>query len=270
MTYAAQDLSIQDGDPVYLLYFVRDGAEWRYTNAALSVIALGETWLASSVSMGAKVLSKELAKNAIPFKFPRDNAFAAAFLAGRPDAVTSITVYRGHVGDADEEWQVWWKGRDVSTKYDRGTITIDAESIFTSSRRQGLREKFQKNCRHALYSSACGVNQSAFAEVVTAIEVDGVNVTIELSSSEPVDGYYRGGILKSADGSQRFIRAHSGENLTLSWPIDSLVAGDVTLYPGCDRTLATCDAVFDNSDMYGGFPWIPGEHNNPMGGSSIV
>jgi uncharacterized phage protein (TIGR02218 family) len=269
MTYAAFDTSIQDGDPVYLMLFVRDGTEWRYTNAALSVIALSETWLASSVEMGAKSMSKEVSKNSISFKFPRNNSFAAAFLAGRSDAVTSITVYRGHIGDPDDEWNLWWKGRDTSTKYGKGVITIEAESVLTTAKQNGLQRKYQKGCSHALYQRGCNLDMASFEDSLSVAAVDGVTLTVTGADSE-VDGFYTGGVFEASDGTLRFIRSHVGETITLAWPIDGLTTGTHSLYPGCNRTLATCDAKFSNAVNFGGQPWIPGANNNPMGGSSIV
>ena len=45
------------------------------------------------------------------------------------------------------------------------------------------------------------------------------------------------------------------------------VGDTIYLYPGCDRTLATCTAKFGNSANFGGFPFIPTK--NPFGGSPI-
>jgi hypothetical protein len=36
----------------------------------------------------------------------------------------------------------------------------------------------------------------------------------------------------------------------------------VTLYPGCDRSLAMCDERFNNAVNHGGFPWLP--NSNPF------
>ena len=41
----------------------------------------------------------------------------------------------------------------------------------------------------------------------------------------------------------------------------------VTLYPGCDHTLTTCDTAFSNSLNYGGFPAIP--QKNPWAGDPV-
>jgi hypothetical protein len=47
-----------------------------------------------------------------------------------------------------------------------------------------------------------------------------------------------------------------------------LAAGTtVTLFPGCDHTLATCSGKFSNTANYGGFPFMPTK--NPFGGDPI-
>ena len=35
------------------------------------------------------------------------------------------------------------------------------------------------------------------------------------------------------------------------------VGDQFQLLPGCDRTLATCQSVFNNAIHFGGFPYIP-------------
>jgi hypothetical protein len=43
--------------------------------------------------------------------------------------------------------------------------------------------------------------------------------------------------------------------LAFLFPVD--VGDEFQLLPGCDRTLATCTNVFNNSAHFGGFPYIP-------------
>jgi len=64
------------------------------------------------------------------------------------------------------------------------------------------------------------------------------------------------------------ITGHNSDVITLSAVPPGLAVGNaITLYSGCDRTLATCHSKFGNSENFGGFPLIPTK--NPFGGSPI-
>jgi uncharacterized phage protein (TIGR02218 family) len=151
-------------------------------------------------------------------------------------------------------------------------------------RRSGARARFQRNCRHALYGKGCGVNKEDYALAGRVDSVSGLTLVVPEAAGE-ASGWFTGGVVEFPDGSFRMITAHSGSSVTLSrasrFVVDSIPASgygqnygeyyggvSVTLYPGCDRTMATCKNKFNNLDNNGGFRWIPSK--NPMGGSSIV
>ena len=57
---------------------------------------------------------------------------------------------------------------------------------------------------------------------------------------------------------RRPVVGHSGEDVLLRYPFPGLETGDtVTVYPGCDKKMATCRDKFSNQARFGGFPWIP-------------
>ncbi|MCA9325802.1 DUF2163 domain-containing protein, partial [Candidatus Saccharibacteria bacterium] len=173
MTFIAKDQSVQDGDPVHLISFVQGSLTWRYALVPFTVSALGETWVPSTISAGAVNQTPEMAKNILSMKFPRDHEFARTFLWSPPDQVTSVTMYRGHLGDPDNEYITTWKGRVANARADGDEITLECEHIFTSLRRPGLRARFQKSCRHALYGRGCNLDQETFAVAGTCTAVDG-------------------------------------------------------------------------------------------------
>lgn len=283
MTYNAREVSIQDGEPILLYLFVQGDLEWRYASTPVDITALGNTWKASAIANAGVGQSGSISKDSVSLRFPRNDEFARQFLGYAPDLVTSVTIYRGHLGDG--EFVVYWRGRVSGSKATGATIAIDCESVFTSLRRPGLRARYQKTCRHALYGRGCSLDPEAFAvsSIVSAVNATAVSVP---AAALEADGWYLGGMLRAEDGSLRLVTGHAGQQLTLSRPIEFLTesvpaAGYglsygrfyggsvlVKLYPGCDRVMATCDAKFSNLDNYGGFPFIPSK--NPFSGSSIV
>ncbi|MFN4063440.1 MAG: phage BR0599 family protein [Parazoarcus communis] len=283
MSYVSRESSAQGGAPIFLYEFVQGEQAWRYTSAPDAYEWGGHTWQPSSLSHSDVTQSSEMAKDGISLKFPRTDEFARQFLGYAPDLVTSVTLRRGHADDG--EFVVYWRGRVSGSKSSGASISIDCESIFTSLRRPGLRARYQRTCRHALYSRGCTLDPEDFAVAAPVTAAAGNVVTVPAAALQP-DGWYLGGMLRAEDGSLRLITAHAGSQLTLSRPIEILITavpaagyglsygkwygGEVVvkIYPGCDRVRATCESKFDNLDNFGGFPWIPTK--NPFGGSSIV
>lgn len=121
-------------------------------------------------------------------------------------------------------------------------------------------------------------------QIGLAQSVSGASVVVPEAAAQ-VNGYFLGGMLRAPDGLLGYIVGHSGSQITLQRPLNSLVTAfaeigygrsygsyygglAVKLYPGCDHIRLTCKNKFGNLDNYGGFDWIPTK--NPMGGSSLV
>ena len=220
--------------------------------------------------------SSEISKNSLIVTMPLGNEFTDIFKGWSPDFVVTVTIRRGHYDSTDTF--VYWKGRVSTHSLKDKILELNMESIFTSQRRPGLRARVQRNCRHALYTTPCGVNKAAreVAGIIVAINV--LELTIAVAASQ-TNSWYTGGIIEFPDGSSRTIVYHAGTTIKVSravrWLDDNfteyftLFGGvDVSIFPGCDRTLSTCINKFNNVVNQGGFKWLPTK--NPMSGSSIV
>lgn len=277
MTYQTLEQSAQGGKPVLLFLFVQGVLEWRYTSTAFPVTYGGHEWTPTPITPGNVTQSGDLTKDTLSLKFPRGHEFARQFLGYTPDLVTTVTVFRGHLNDPDGQFVAYWKGRVASFKAATGGgLSVECEPIFTSLRRPGLRARWQRSCRFALYHRGCRLNAEDFGTDGICTVADGANITVPEAAALP-DGWLVGGMLKSPDGVLRYIVTHSGDSIGLIRPVESMNAlvndpdaGPVAvrLYPGCDHTRDTCKNKFNNLGNFGGFPWIPTK--NPFGGSSIV
>lgn len=271
MTYIVTDKSTQDAYPALLFDFAQGAEVWRFCNLTTDVSYLTNTYVASSVDIGSLDQSASIDKSTLQIKLPRDNSLAIAILNDVGDEPISVTVFRGHVDDGN--YVTYWKGRVSSQSTARDEVSLECEPIFTSMKRPGLRARYQKTCRHALYQRGCTLTDSDFADVASTTAVSGRTVT--LASNPNADpNYYQGGMIEY-NSVKRYVINHSGTTITLMRSFDDLEievttngATAVTLYPGCDHTKATCRDKFNNLVNYGGFPFIPTK--NPMGGGSIV
>lgn len=283
-TYSNLETSAHGGRPVELFRFVLGGQVWTYSSGP-EIAYNGETYAAFPVGRDDIQQTKELGKSPLEVLLPRTCELSLLYLAGQPEHVVTLTVFRTHVGAAGVV--VYWKGRVVSVDWpDPATAKLVCESVFTSLKRPGLRARYQRMCRHALYSPQCGVDKAiyAVAGVATAINAAGTVVTVPEAAGY-ANGYFLGGLLETSDGAARFISAHSGGSISIASPSQSMLTqvslsgygrgyGDyyggvpVTIYPGCGRNRDTCQSRFGNILNFGGWPWIP--KRNPFDGRSLL
>lgn len=274
MTYIATDRSTQDGAPALLFEFKQGDITKRFTNVSLPLVRNAETWEPTPIGNGDFNHSGDISRDKINIDFPRQHEFASQFISYSPEQMTTLSIFRTHITDGDEEVYLHWKGRVTSGKSDGKKITLQCDPIFSSLKRYGLRARYQRNCRHILFGRGCNLDKDQFktAGTVTAVVSETVTVT---EAAGQASGYYNGGMLETSDGVFQYIVSHSGTQVVLLRPLKSLFdefdangTASVNLYPGCDRTTGTCDSKFDNVINHGGFKWIP--NKNPIGGSSIV
>jgi hypothetical protein len=272
MSYAALDISEQDAQPVLLFAFLQGSYAWYYCTGSTDVTYGGHTYTHVPLLPGSIAKTSDVPKDTLEIKLPITNAFAAAFLAYTPDAVTTVTVRRLHYGDVDAQAIIAWKGRVLAHVASLGTLTLICEPVFSTLRRLGLRQTYQRLCRHVLGGLGCNVNRALYSSTQTVVALSGVDVTF----AAPLPADYTGGTILAVDGTQRMIVAVGTSSVQLMRPVkslaDSLLAHPagftVTLYQGCDRSTAMCESRFGNIGCFGGFPGIP--WINPMTNTTSV
>jgi uncharacterized phage protein (TIGR02218 family) len=277
MSYASIETSPAGGRPYFLYQFSRGASVWRFTSRAADWVSqngAGDeiTWAASTLSHGDVVQSAEIERGRLPLTFPLSDAFARRFLGTPGPTITTLTIFRGHEQVPDEV-VVHWKGRVIGAEVEGQRISLTCESIFSTLRRTGVRARYQRICRHALYGLGCGLDIAAHLTAATVTTIAGRVLTVPEAAGQP-DGWYRAGVLRFEDN-HGFIVDNVGETLRLSAAMPDLAAAmetavtvPVEVAPGCDLRMSTCQSKFENLASFGGFPAIPGR--NPFGGSSIV
>jgi hypothetical protein len=126
------------------------------------------------------------------------------------------------------------------------------------------RNLYSAQCRYALFDSQCSLDRNAFANhiAVTALTPE-VQILVTNAAGLP-DNYYTLGNAVFTSGQNAGLRnmivgyAAAG-TVYLRSPMPFTIApGDtLTIYPGCDKSTATCQNKFGNLLNYGGTPLIP-------------
>lgn len=207
-------------------------------------------------------------------KVPRDHPFILEFDNREFPHMVSVRVKRAHLNDPDLGLFNIWSGRLVGVSYEHPWMTLGCEQVATSLARTGCRIRYMRQCPHTLYMPRCWVDKEAH-KLETAVwsVLEGGSV-VALSHLPQGVGRFIGGIFQFGNLSRHIVHeelyGHQQQwRVYLSRPLIGLASTDrVVLYPGCDRTAATCNAKFNNLLNYGGFDFIPPK--GPFEGVSIV
>lgn len=169
---------------------------------------------------------------------------------------------------------VWFYGRVAETDAGRSRIAIKVKSLMNLLALQQMpRRLYGASCSHVFGDAMCGYDRTNGKNALGAATGIGAVTIAALPGStqariatsftpSPATAYDQGTITAASganNGASRTIVRLSGGNISLLQPFLSAVStGDqFRLLPGCDHTVATCNATFNNLLRYGGFPYIP-------------
>lgn len=263
MTFAQYEEG-PEGYPIELYLFKR-GVSERYTMTSHDENITYESEVYQALQMERSKLEQtgEMQKSGINIKMQRDADILSNFVAFPPTEIMTLTIFRYHANDTPTpEVVVSWRGRVLSATWKGSEAILEAEPIFTSLKRPGLRRKYQSQCPHILYGGQCKVNNLLFQTMGTLTGVS--NNTITSPAFAVSSDYFRGGYLQFDNRELRAIIADDGAGtLTLNSFLGELEVGSIVdVYPGCGHDLGDCQSKFNNLLNYGGFPYVPG--NNPF------
>jgi hypothetical protein len=169
---------------------------------------------------------------------------------------------------------VWFYGRVAESEVGRSNIAIKVKSLMNLLAVQQMpRRLYQASCGHIFGDAMCGYDRANGKNALgVATGIGAVTVTAQSGSTQaelytgfapsPATAYDEGTVtcLSGANaGASRTIRQLAGGicHQLKPWLFPVAVGDSFQLLPGCDHTVQTCNATFDNLARYGGFPYIP-------------
>jgi uncharacterized phage protein (TIGR02218 family) len=254
------------GETMVELYKFTDGVTvYRYTSADSDIIYDGATWTAIPIGRGDRVRdTSEDTKNLLEVTVAQDNPVARLFLGRPPKGPVRFKLYRG---ETVETIALILTATVNSAQWSGSEATLECQSPMLAASRNGLRHRYQAQCRHALYSRGCGVDADDYDVYFTFIQLVLAESRVKVAASAPLtDGYAVGGVLE-INGERRLILDHAsgiedGDDVVffdIARPFSvGIEPGDaVKAFAGCDHDVVTCREKFDNLANFGGFPVIP-------------
>lgn len=244
-----------------------------YSGAEYDVVNGGHTFSGSDAmfsrsglrqTIGLEVATMEVTINATTSMLILGVPFMQAITRGLLDGAL-LKVERAFV-NADHSvigTVNWFIGRIAKVSPSRDGATVTVNSLTELLNVKVPRNVYQPSCQNALYDSACSLSQATFSAAGVVSSATSTTITITGAAASAAAQYWAlGGVVFTSgvnSGKFRAIKSFAGGVLTLLNPLPAMPAnGDtLTVYAGCDRTLATCTSKFSNDINFKGQPFIP-------------
>lgn len=156
-------------------------------------------------------------------------------------------------------------GNVSEVKPSRSAVVLTVSSQLELLNLDMPRNLLSPGCIHALFDTGRTLTQANYAEYDCVST--GFTLTVNSTGIQPASGYVtRGTILFTSGpnaGASATIKQHvltNGVNtFSLMAPLTAApAAGDnFTVFPGCDKTMATCQSGFNNLANFRGWPFVP-------------
>ena len=196
------------------------------------------------------------------------NGAARVFVLQNRGAAAEIEIYRVDMRGYDESnppiAESIFCGAVMDRRVEsRGSTELVLSSQLRIFKREVGRCKLQRQCNHILYSPACGLNKDSFTFTGSPVMLDGRNATVDIPGNNAKDAaYFSGAII--LQGVKRHVilsdKPSGGyRDIVTDTPLSD---AEFQLSLWCDKTITSCSAKFDNTNNFGGCPWLP--NNNPL------
>lgn len=169
-----------------------------------------------------------------------------AYLSVWPTIVGTLHGFQGNISDIDGS---------------RSAFQLQVKSALELLNIDMPRNLYQGTCNHIVYDAGCTLLRSSFTvtgSVSGSPSFNGIATALGQAA-----GYFDQGVLAFTsgpnNGSRRTVKSFASGAFSFAFPLPALpTVGDTfAVYPGCDRTQATCIAKFSNAIHFKGYPFVP-------------
>lgn len=259
--------------PIELYRFLHGPDVFTLTSSDLEYTYQGEVYVPTPLLRGSDSETGDTDKDEILVTLPGNHEIPMLYAGFPPGDLVSMTRYKTHRTDPDSEVRYSWSGFVIGCNWvnDGSHAELICEPIEVFLQHPGLTRPQGPNCPYAVYHKGCFVNRDLHRVSGTAGATTVYDVVVPEAAAY-ADGHFTGGAISiltlQGYSDSRLIVSHVGNLITMVAPMKYLQSGTpVSLYPGCDKTLSTCDAKFGNTLNFGGWPFRP--NKNPFGGDPI-
>jgi uncharacterized phage protein (TIGR02218 family) len=263
MSFDAIETAIDLGQPIRLYKFFRGTMVWAYCTADRDTTYGSQVYRSVNISDSGIRSTGQAQADTLEITAPADIDVAKLYRGISPSAAIEIVIYDLHAGDYSDA-VIRYVGSIQGVQFpaeDRCKINCNTDEAGLNQ--MGLRLTWGKGCPYTLYERGCDVNRDLFKLETTIQDMDGASIGSGDFDLE-ADGWFNGGYIEWSVGSGQYDRrgivSHIDSVLELLGGTDGLALNmEVTAFPGCNRTIQTCNDKFDNRINFGGQPHQPGK-----------
>lgn len=253
-----------------LFDFARGSQHWRHASGQRDIVYQTQAYAQASIKAGKLSESADVTRNTLDLAVSLDLPLLDLYKGSAPAEPISLQMLSldSITGVAD----TLWIGEVGSVEFVTHQATIHCLPPLATMRALALKRCWQKACPLVLYSAGpgqCNADRTTATLAATLTYVSGKAVQAAEFATLP-DGRLNGGYIEWQVGAateRRFIVGHIGDTLTLLTPALTAVGTRVNSLWGCDHSLAGGCTDHNNTDNYGGQPWIP--IKNPFGADAV-
>lgn len=272
----------EEDAPAHLrLYVFRHGeAVTRLTDYGVDVVDGADTYTAARIEHDGIVQSlvpqDDLCRLDVYYD---DLSFTRAIMLAEAETPVEVDVYEAAWTGVVSGKELLYQGQVVKCRGQGKMIELEVAPMRGALRRQIPRFQFSHTCNHSLFSAGCTARRPA--EMAKAawqstaqwvaqgadLKLQVEHWTLSPSIGLTPDNYFAGGWVEVGSGANRQVRVIAASQfvasylylqLTRPFREEAVTPGDtVTFWPGCDGQFSTCKNVFNNTDAFGGMPYIP-------------
>lgn len=253
--------SVEQSRPIELHQFAIEATQFNFHNQDDGTITVGlDVYTPEAITRSEIARSTEDRNTELTISVPRENAVAQLFIGVVPGQRMSYTLRRFQRPEGTGDIILLFKGLVRSVNFVKNTrqANIIVKSLESAASRTIPLFTYMGLCNHVLYDARCKVDEGLF-DFVGIVSAISLNVLTLPGADGETDGFYDGGfVFFPSINDYRLILTHVGNDLTLLLPFpEDAVGSSVTIFAGCDHTIATCKTKFDNVINYGGFAFVP-------------
>jgi uncharacterized phage protein (TIGR02218 family) len=252
-----------------------DGTVYRWSGADVAIAGNGSTWqLGPGIvrnrlkwSVGVAVDTMTVTLTDIRGTTLNGQGLMAFIAAGGLIGArlqVDVAFWAGQAAPAPTGALLWFAGRIAEVhSVTRWEASINVKSDLELLDVMVPRDVYQPGCLNTVYDAACGRSRSAFTVTGAATVGSSQARTVFGHALSQAPGWFDLGVVTFASGANagiaRTVKQHTSAQLKVLQPLPFAVeAGDTfTVYPGCDKTVATCTSKFNNLPRFRGHPYIP-------------
>ena len=271
MSFKANELSVDNAEPIELYIFTYNGNMYTYTSSANSYTVTVD---GNSITFNAEYIKRSdnlklgmssSTQETCVVTVLRTNSVALLYQGAPPEQGTvNIQIFRVH-GNESSDYVKIVDGVVSQVRFNNSEaeLTITIESVLN---RNVPRGRLSYYCQNTIYDSKCKLNEHDWEIIVGVDKLDKLMIKSSTIADYP-DGYFTDGFIKMGNA-YRQIRKHEGDTIYIKYPINVADReGSFKICPGCNGIFKTCAERFKNTDHFSGIPYIQpyNAFKNPTG-----